>query len=117
MLTESYDAGGEEDRLMRWYLWIGFGVLCVLSASAWLIPPLASDALPALERQGLLYGGVGLGWGWGGCGAGSGTKNGEQQLVGASIVFGLPSVYLKLAMGGLGELSARRCLPWFLLWW
>jgi hypothetical protein len=43
---------------MRPAVWVGFGVLCVLSGSFWAIPD--EGGLALLERQGLVYGVVGL---------------------------------------------------------
>jgi drug/metabolite transporter (DMT)-like permease len=45
---------------MRWTLWIGFAVLCVLSGTSWAIPREMSDGLPPLEQQGIVFGGIGL---------------------------------------------------------
>jgi drug/metabolite transporter (DMT)-like permease len=45
---------------MRWTLWIAFAVLCVLSGTSWAIPRELSDGLPPLEKQGVLFGGIGL---------------------------------------------------------
>jgi hypothetical protein len=44
---------------MRWTLWIAFAVLCVLSGTSWAIPREMSDGLPPLEKQGVLFGGIG----------------------------------------------------------
>jgi hypothetical protein len=43
---------------MRPVVWVGFGVLCILSGSFWAIPD--EGGLALLERQGLVYGVVGL---------------------------------------------------------
>lgn len=86
--------------------WIGFAVFCLLASAEWLIPPpSASDALPALERQGLLYGAVGVGafllavtrrgtvrrdkvrWGW--------------LSVGGVGFFGIPALFSEMAAGHL----------------
>ncbi len=92
---------------MRWLVmspmgWVGFGVLCVLSASSWAIPD--EGGLGLLERQGLVYGVVGvvamlLGWrrgsAWGSSRDSSGDSSwGWRRLlrVGAAMVgvFGVP---------------------------
>lgn len=39
---------------MRSVQWIGFGVLCVLAASSWVIPQ-NSPSVPSLEEQGILF--------------------------------------------------------------
>jgi drug/metabolite transporter (DMT)-like permease len=45
---------------MRWIVWVGFAVLCVLSGTSWVIPDAVSDGLPSLEQHGLLFGLIGL---------------------------------------------------------
>jgi len=45
---------------MRWTLWIAFAALCILSGTFWLIPDSMTSEVPPLERQGLVFGGVGL---------------------------------------------------------
>jgi drug/metabolite transporter (DMT)-like permease len=45
---------------MKQFVWLTFGALCLLSASAWVIEPFDTAALPSLERQALLHLIVGL---------------------------------------------------------
>jgi hypothetical protein len=44
----------------RWTPWLGFAVLCFLSATSWVIPQTARGTLPPIEEQGLLFGLLGL---------------------------------------------------------
>ena len=46
--------------MTRWTLWITFAVLCILSGTSWVISDGRASQLPPLERQGLVFGGIGL---------------------------------------------------------
>ncbi|MEI9980131.1 MAG: hypothetical protein WDN23_14240 [Edaphobacter sp.] len=73
---------------MRRTRWLGFALLCVLSATSWVIPQTAAGTLPPLEEQGLLFGLIGV----------------------AGLVFSIRGKwrrekvadYLRVAVGGLG---------------
>ena len=45
---------------MRWMVGVAFIVLCVLSATSWVIPEAMQVGLPPLERQGVVFGAIGL---------------------------------------------------------
>jgi len=45
---------------MRWILWIAFAGLCILSGTSWVIPRGATDELPPLEQQSLIFGVIGI---------------------------------------------------------
>ena len=46
------------NEIMRRTVWVAFAVVCVLSASSWIVP--RSEDLPALELQGIRYGLIGV---------------------------------------------------------
>ncbi len=89
--------------MVRRSVWIAFGFLCLLSATAWVVPS-GREELPALERQGLVFGAVGLA-------ALCFTVRRQAvrtdwQLVVAGIgFFGLPTVVVEVARGSVGETS------------
>lgn len=83
--------------------WIGFGVLCMLSATSWVIPH--GEELSVFEQQGVRYAVIGLialllrgykGWSWG-----LGLRLG---LVGV-VFFGVPMVVVEWARGAVSEIS------------
>ena len=88
--------------MIRWSVWIAFGLLCFVSGSAWVVP--AGGGLAVLERQGLLFGVLGVGalcfsrrrWAFRG-----GLWVGAAGLG----VFGLPMVVSEGVRGSVGEIS------------
>jgi drug/metabolite transporter (DMT)-like permease len=93
---------------MRWTLWIAFAMLCILSGTSWAIPYGATDALPALEQQSLLFGGIGL---IALLFAGRGpwrrmTGLGFAKLAGGAVgFFGVPAVVAEYARGSVPAIS------------
>jgi drug/metabolite transporter (DMT)-like permease len=89
-------------------VWLTFGALCLLSASAWIATPYDTSTLPSLESQGLLYAAIGLiallisarqPW--------SRNQNGSSaQLALAGLMFfGLPAAAIDLASGSIPAIS------------
>src|ERR1700751_1966763 len=92
---------------MRWTVWLGFAVLCILAATSWVIPQ-AMGGLPPLEEQGLLFGLIGvvalicsLRMGW------RREKMAEYlRVAGAGIgFFGLPGAVAEVARGNVPAIS------------
>jgi drug/metabolite transporter (DMT)-like permease len=93
---------------MKRSIWIAFGFLCLLSASAWAATPFGSSTLPPLEQLALLYLAIGLGsllvsgksW-W------KRVRNRPwAALVIASVMFfGTPALAIELASGTVPEIT------------
>jgi drug/metabolite transporter (DMT)-like permease len=84
-------------------VWIAFGLLCLLSATAWVVP-YAGEQLPGLERQGLLFGAVGLAaLCFTGCR--QVVRAGWRLAVAGVGFFGLPILIVEAARGSVGEIS------------
>lgn len=85
--------------------WAGFTLLCLLSATSWVVP--TSSAVPLFEEQGIRYGVIGL------VGIGVGVRGlrglswGRIAAIGAGFVafFGVPIVLVEVARGSVGELT------------
>ncbi|HSY69802.1 MAG TPA: hypothetical protein VK813_14225 [Edaphobacter sp.] len=93
---------------MRWTLWIAFAVLCILSGTSWAIPYGATDALPPLEQQALLFGGIGLiALLFAGRGAWSRMTGRRFAKLAAAAVgfFGIPAVVVEYARGSVPAIS------------
>src|SRR5260370_26010529 len=93
---------------MRWTLWIGCAVLCVLSGTSWAIPREMSDGLPPLEQQGVLFGVIGLtALLFAGRGVWSRSRVlGCARLAAAAVgFFGVPIVVIEYARGGVPAIS------------
>jgi hypothetical protein len=93
---------------MRWTLWIGFVVLCVLSGTSWAIPREMSDELPALEQQGVVFGVVGvIALVFAGCRGWSRNRGLAYARLAAAAVgfFGVPTVVAEYARGGVPAVS------------
>jgi hypothetical protein len=89
--------------MMRRVSWIGFVVLCILSATSWVIPH--GEEFPVLEQQSIRYAVIGLialllggyrGWSWG-----QGLNLGVMSVG----FFGVPVVVMELAKGSVSEIS------------
>jgi hypothetical protein len=102
---------------MRWFVWVGFATLCILSGTSWVIPSAVSDGLPLLEQQGLLFGAIGLvsflvvGGRWF-------SRIGSTHVVslGAAFVgfFGAPLViveYGRIGVGGMNRSALFAMVP------
>jgi hypothetical protein len=88
---------------MRRASWIGFVILCILSATSWAIPH--GEELPVLEQQGIRYALIGLialvlggrrGWSWG-----QGLDLGVMSVG----FFGVPIAAVEWAQGSVSEIS------------
>jgi hypothetical protein len=93
---------------MRWTLWIGFAVLCVLSGTSWAIPREMSDGLPPLEQQGVLFGVIGLTpllFAGRGVWSQSGSLRYARLAAAAVGFFGVPIVVAEYARGGVPAIS------------
>jgi drug/metabolite transporter (DMT)-like permease len=91
---------------MQRSVWITFATLCLLSSSAWVIEPFGVSTLPALERQGLLFGTIGLVFLL--FSARSLLRDGQWRslallAMAGTLFFGLPSVAIELASGVLPQ--------------
>jgi len=84
-------------------LWIAFVVLCILSATSWVVPH--GEELPVLEQQGLRYAVIGLialllggrrGWSWG-----LGLRLGVMSVG----FFGVPVAVVEWTRGSVSEIS------------
>jgi drug/metabolite transporter (DMT)-like permease len=93
---------------MRWTLWIAFAALCILSGTSWAIPDAGTDALPALEQQGILFGAIGL-VAVLFAGRGIRLRSGwvrRARLAGAAVgFFGIPVVVVEYAQGSVPAIS------------
>jgi hypothetical protein len=100
---------------MKRSVWIGFGMLCLLSASAWVAEPFGGfSTLPSLERQGLLYGAIGLaalivsGARFRTQGEQVGEKSERSRLqvaLAGVLLFGLPAIAIEFASGSIPAIS------------
>ncbi len=93
---------------MRWILWIAFAGLCILSGTSWVIPRGATDELPPLEQQSLIFGVIGIiaflmagGKGW--------SRNQRLRYVrlgaAAAGLFGVPAVVAEYARSSVPSIS------------
>jgi hypothetical protein len=88
--------------IMSRSVWIAFAVLCVLSATSWVIPHGAE--LPVLEQQGIRYAVIGVfallfggskGWSW---------REGHLGLMSVGF-FGVPVAVVEWTQGSVSEIS------------
>lgn len=88
---------------MRRAVWIGFVLLCFLSATSWVIPH--GEELPVVEQQGVRYAVIGLiallfggyrGWSW---------RRGVRLGVVSVVFFAIPVVVEEWARGAVPEIS------------
>ena len=89
-------------------VWLTFGALCLLSASAWIATPYDTSTLPSLESQGLLYAAIGLiallisrrqPW------SRNQIRSSAQLALAGLMFFGLPAAAIELASGSVPAIS------------
>jgi drug/metabolite transporter (DMT)-like permease len=94
---------------MKRSVWITFGLLCLLSSTAWVAEPFGLSALPSLQRQGLLYGVIGLValtmsgkklWSRAGQ-----TRRWAQLAAAGLMFFGIPAAAIEFASGSVPDIS------------